>query len=106
MAASFASRAFAGALHPRHAARRARPRRIRRRAGRPAAKPLEGGRGSAIPVIDRRSCMVVLLTSAKLGGGPPPFEQRLIDEALDALAVLPQSQGEQVLLHTQLGSYV
>ena len=31
-----------------------------------------------------------------------PFERRLIDIALDALATLPQTQGEQVLVHQDL----
>lgn len=35
-------------------------------------------------------------------GAGRPFEGRLIDAAMDALAVLPQSQGEQVLLHMDL----
>jgi streptomycin 6-kinase len=35
-------------------------------------------------------------------GAGRPFEERLIDAALDALAVLPQTQGEQVLLHMDL----
>ena len=89
------------AVPARHAAARAARRRGAGRGGRPAAPALAAGRRAVHPA--RRG-------GRRLGGPDAraweragrPYERRLLDAALDLLAGLVDSQGEQVLVNQDL----